>query len=136
MYYLSFIAHIGANKYFVESCACFHNLRIFDKTLVLTIIVLLILKVWKVFFSLAKHIMGHFEGRGPLEDSPEMSHYLFFRSEKNNKEQFQNQRYIGIFISLYIYSSESSIKFERRKKVKNRHNVSNIRKCGRLYFKI
>jgi hypothetical protein len=97
--------------------------------MVLTVNVLLILDLWEViFFSQAKHVMGHSEsfqwGRdfflplncpecskeqfwgqkslGPLEKSQEITPYMLCPRRKNNITNFKNQRCIGIFM-LYIF---------------------------------
>jgi hypothetical protein len=72
----------------------------------------------RLIFFAGKHIIGHFEGffegaetyaqdnlggqkdQGPLEKSQEMPHYIFCPRQKNNPLHFQNQWYIGIFMSL------------------------------------
>jgi hypothetical protein len=51
--------------------------------------------------------MGHFERffeglkrSRPLEKSREMPHYMYCPRQQNNPLHCQNQRYIGIFMSL------------------------------------
>ncbi len=39
------------------------------------------------------------KGRDPLEKPQEMPHYMFYPRQKNNFQDFQNQRFIGIFMS-------------------------------------
>jgi hypothetical protein len=39
------------------------------------------------------------KGQGPLEKPQEMPHYMFCPRQKNNFQDFQNQGYIGIFMS-------------------------------------
>ncbi len=81
---------------------------------ILSITAPLILKVREIIFFAGK--MGPFErffegaetflcqkGQGPLEKSQEMPNYVFCPRPKNNITHFQNQMYIGIFMSLYMY---------------------------------
>ncbi len=55
------------------------------------------------FFLWAKHIMGHFAGskrlRPPRKTPKKCPHYMFCPRQKNNFQDFQNQRCIGIFMS-------------------------------------
>ncbi len=68
---------------------------------ILTINVPLILKVRDIIiFFAGKTCNGAFQkGRGPLEKPQEMPHYMFCPRQKNNFQDFQNQRCIGIFMS-------------------------------------
>ncbi len=63
--------------------------------------------------------MGHFKGQfrgqkslGPLEISWEMAHYVVCpKPKKNNIPNFQNQRCIGIFMSLYFFLRSNFFEF-------------------------
>jgi hypothetical protein len=72
----------------------------------------MILILREIFFPQSKHIMGHNrpllrsgqlrgqKGLCWLKKSQEMPHYMFCLRQKNNPLHFQNQRDIGIFMSL------------------------------------
>jgi hypothetical protein len=55
-------------------------------------------KIWgKSRHSHASVFWGQ-KGQGPLEKPQEITHYMF-APDKKNLQDFQNQRYIGIFMS-------------------------------------
>jgi hypothetical protein len=61
----------------------------------LTINVPLIFKVRDIIFLRSGQFRGQ-KGLGSLEKPQEMPQYMFCHRQKNNFQDFQNQRYIGI----------------------------------------
>ncbi len=70
-----------------------------------------------------------------------MPHYMFCPSQKNNPLHFQNQRYIGIFMSLRERERGEGERGGERAREKKKEKVKEkekekerVKKCGRLYF--
>jgi hypothetical protein len=115
-----------------------------------------------IFFLRAKHIMGHFRGffegaltfltpkcpslrydrTRPLRKSQEMPLYMFYRRQKKKiLQDFQNQRYIGIFMSLRVREREREQEKERERvskkekgKGKGKGKEREITKMREIYF--
>ncbi len=72
--------------------------------------------------SIAK---GNFEVKqveAPFKKSQEMPHYIFCPIQKNNPLHFQNQRYIGIFMSLREREREREREQERVSESKSKRD--------------
>jgi hypothetical protein len=65
-----------------------------------------------------EHSKGQFRGQkglGPLEKPQEMPHYMFCPRQKNNFQDFENEKYIGIFMSQRERDRKRERKGERKR---------------------
>jgi hypothetical protein len=73
--------------------------------------------------------------KGNLEKSQEMSHYMFCPGQKKtNLPDFQNQKYVGIFISLRERErereSERESKSKRKRKRERERQIDREKSAG------